>query len=100
LTMHQLTIRDFLQKRLNPQKCKECRIHLLAQTRPSTKWLLPLWLSERKLRETSFTPSNDLIFAIWQIFSEISEMIHRDVFTNWMTRMSWVMKKGGEYYTK
>jgi hypothetical protein len=32
LAMHQLTIRDFLQKTLNPQKPKEHLIHLIAQT--------------------------------------------------------------------
>jgi hypothetical protein len=48
LALHQLTIRDFLQKRLNPQKPKESRIHLMAQTKTGTTWLLPLWLSERK----------------------------------------------------
>jgi hypothetical protein len=37
LTMRQLTIRDFLQKQLNPQKPKERRINLIAQTRRSIK---------------------------------------------------------------
>jgi hypothetical protein len=35
LTMHPLTIRGFLQKRLNPQKPKECRIDLRAQPSPA-----------------------------------------------------------------
>jgi hypothetical protein len=45
--VQQLTIRDFLHKQWNPRQPKECRIHSIAQTRLSTKWRLPLWLSER-----------------------------------------------------
>jgi hypothetical protein len=30
--MHQLAVRDFLQKTLNPQKPEEDRIHFMAQT--------------------------------------------------------------------
>jgi hypothetical protein len=96
LTMDQLTIRDFLEKRLNPQKPKECRIHLITQTRPSTKSILPLRLSERKLRGASPTPSDDLIFAIWHFFPEIPEMGLKNLLTNWIMRLSWAMKKRGE----
>jgi transposase len=55
---------------------------------------------KEKLRGTSFTTSNDLIFAIGQLFSEIPEIELKNVFTNWITRLSWVMRKGGEYDTK
>jgi hypothetical protein len=34
--MHELAIRDFLQKRLNPQKPKEYRIHIMPQTKQQT----------------------------------------------------------------
>jgi hypothetical protein len=68
--------------------------------RLSTKRLFFLWLSERKLRDTSFTPRDDLIFAIWQIFSEILEMRLKNLFRNWIMRLYWVMKQGDEYSTK
>jgi hypothetical protein len=95
LTMHELTIRDFLQKRSNPQKPKECRIYLRVHTRCSAKWFLSLWLS-RTLCGASFTTSNDQIFAIQQAFSEIPEMVLKNVFTNWIMRLSCVIEKGGE----
>jgi hypothetical protein len=55
---------------------------------------------KEKLRGTSFTARDDLIFAIWHIFSEIPEMVLKNVFTNWITRLSWVKTKSGKYYTK
>jgi hypothetical protein len=55
---------------------------------------------KEKLCGTSFTMSDDLIFAIRQIFSEIPEIVLKNVFTNWITKLSWVMKKCVEYYTK
>jgi hypothetical protein len=55
---------------------------------------------KEKLRGTSFTARDDLIFAIRYIFSEIPEMVLKNVFTNWITRLSWVMTKSGKYYTK
>jgi hypothetical protein len=54
----------------------------------------------KKIRGTSLTPSDDRFFAIRQIFSEIPEIGLKNVPTNWITRLSWVMKKGGEYCTK
>jgi hypothetical protein len=48
---------------------------------------------------TSFTPRGDLIFAIRQILSEMPEMELKNVFTNCVTKLSWVTKKGGEYRT-
>jgi hypothetical protein len=53
-----------------------------------------------KLRGTLFTRSDDLIFAMTQLFSEIPEIVLKNVFTDRITRLSWVMKKDGEYYTK
>jgi hypothetical protein len=41
-----------------------------------------------------FTTSNHLIFTTRQIFSEISEIVLKNVFPNWTTRLSWVMKNG------
>jgi hypothetical protein len=55
---------------------------------------------KEKLRGTSVTTSDDLICAIGHIFSEIPEAGLKNVFTNWITRLSWMAKKGGEYYTK
>jgi hypothetical protein len=55
---------------------------------------------KEKLSGTSFTQSDDLVFAIRQIFSEIPEMALKNVFTNWITRLSWVITKGDKYYTK
>jgi hypothetical protein len=55
---------------------------------------------KEKLCGRSFTTSDDLLFARQQIFSEIPEMILKNVFTNWITRLYWVMKKGGEYHIK
>jgi transposase len=55
---------------------------------------------KEKLRGTLFTARDDLIFARQHIFSEIPEMILKNVFTNWITRLSWVMMKSGKYYTK
>jgi hypothetical protein len=57
LRRHQLKIRDFLQKRLNPQKPKECRIHPIAQTQHQmTSFSLFLWnensAGHRSLRAT------------------------------------------------
>jgi hypothetical protein len=60
----------------------------------------PFGYLKGKLRGTLFTMSNDLIFAGWQIFFEITEIILENVFTNWITRLFWVMKKGDKYYTK
>jgi hypothetical protein len=55
---------------------------------------------KEKLRETSFTTSDDLIFVIKQIFSQIPEIVLKNVFRNWITRLSWTMKKRGEYYAE
>jgi histone-lysine N-methyltransferase SETMAR len=49
------------------------------------------------LRRRSFSTSDDLIFAIRPIFSEIPEMGLKDVLTNWIAPLAWVMKKSGEY---
>jgi hypothetical protein len=43
---------------------------------------------KEKLRRTSFIVRDDLIFAIRHIFSEIREMVLKNVFTNWITRLS------------
>jgi hypothetical protein len=48
----------------------------------------------------SLTWSDDFIFPIRQIFDEIPEITLKNVFTNWISSASWVMKKDGEYYTK
>jgi hypothetical protein len=55
---------------------------------------------KEKLRGASFTTSDDLIFAIRQIFSEIQEKLLKNASTNRITRLSWAMKTGGKYYTK
>jgi hypothetical protein len=94
--LRQLTCRDFLQNGLNAQKPKDCHTHAIAQFKPSTKWLLPLSFSEGKLRGTSFTASGDLNFAIRQISSEILQMVLKNVFTNWITTLYWMMKQVGE----
>jgi hypothetical protein len=48
----------------------------------------------------SLTWGDDFIFAIQQIFDEIPEITLKNVFTNWIRRVSWVMKKDGEDYAK
>jgi hypothetical protein len=55
---------------------------------------------KEKFRGTSFTKGDDLIFVVRQIFSDIPEMALKNVFTNWITRLSWRTKKDGEYYSK
>jgi hypothetical protein len=55
---------------------------------------------KEKLCGTSFTTNDDLIFAIRQIFSESPEMEVKNVLPNWITRLSWMKKKGGGYCTK
>jgi hypothetical protein len=55
------------------------------------------YLTEKR-RGRSFTASGDLIFVIKQVFSEISKIGLRNVFTNWITRLSCVMKNGGKSY--
>jgi hypothetical protein len=66
--------------------------------RPSDFFLFR-YLKE-KLRGTSFTTSDDLIFGMRQVFSEIPEMALKNVFINWITTLSRVMKKGSEYDTR
>jgi hypothetical protein len=90
------------QKRLNPHKPTECRIHLLPQTKHQvTSSPLVIWKKNParhpSLRATS--GGRRSFFAIWQMFSEISEMALNNMLTNWITRLSWAMKKGGECYT-
>jgi hypothetical protein len=55
---------------------------------------------KEKLRRTSLTASDDRIFATGQIFCEIPEIVLKNLLANLITRLSWVMKKGGEYYIK
>jgi hypothetical protein len=62
-------------------------------------FFLFVYLKE-KLRRTPFALSRDPIFAIRQIGSEIPEMALKIVFTNWITRLSWVIMKRGESSTK
>jgi hypothetical protein len=52
---------------------------------------------KEKLGATSFTTSDDLIFAVRQIFSDIPQMLLNIVFANRITREASVLKKGGEY---
>jgi hypothetical protein len=52
---------------------------------------------KEKLRKPSFTTCDDLIFAIWQILSEIPDMALKNLIPNWVTRSSWLMKKSGEH---
>jgi hypothetical protein len=96
--MHQLTIRDFLQKSRirNSQRVphrSDC------PDRAPSGFFLYGYLNG-KLRGTLFTASDDLIFATGVMFSEIPEMVRKNVFTNSIMRSSCVMKKHGEYYTK
>jgi hypothetical protein len=86
----------FFKQDWNPAKRKECEIHFLAQTKPTTKWLFSLWFCEEKLCETSSTVSDDLMIAIRQISSEILQMILKNVFTNWIMRWSSAMKNVSE----
>jgi hypothetical protein len=84
LRMHELAIHVFLQKRLNLQKPKECRIHLIAQTRASINWLLPLCLFERKtiiLRDIvhSERRSNlcDTVNFLWNSGTGMEKCVHK-----------------------
>jgi hypothetical protein len=52
---------------------------------------------KEKLCETSSTPNDDRICAISPFFSEILEIVLKNVLTSWITRLSRVMKKDGEY---
>jgi hypothetical protein len=98
--MQQLTIRDSLQKTLNPQKPKECRIQLIARPDLALSDFFLFGYLKEKLCGALLTRSNDLIFSIWSILPEISEMAPKNVLTNKITRKSWAMKKGDECYTK
>jgi hypothetical protein len=99
LRRQQLRIRRFLQERLNAQKPKGCS---------STSWPRPgltpndffFGYLKEKLHGISFTTSDDLPFAIWHIFSEIPEMVLKNVLTNWIARLSCVREKRGESYSK
>jgi hypothetical protein len=55
---------------------------------------------KEKLCGAWFTPRDDRISAIRQIFFEIPEMGVKNVFTNGITILCWVMKKGGENDTQ
>jgi hypothetical protein len=54
---------------------------------------------KEKLRGISFTARDDLIFARGQIFSEILEMVLKNVVPNSIMRAPWVTKKGGQSCT-
>jgi hypothetical protein len=100
LTIQQLIIHDSVQKALNPQKSKEYRIHLIARPDLALGDFFLFGYLKEKLCGASLTMSNDLIFSIWPILSEISEMAPKNVLTNRITRQPWARRKGNEYCTK
>jgi hypothetical protein len=93
LTMHRLTHRNFLQKWLNPQKPRSAESTFQPTPDLAASDFFPFVYLEEKLRGTSFTTSDDLIFAIRQIFCGILEIVLKNVFTNWTRRLSWSWRR-------
>jgi hypothetical protein len=60
----------------------------------------PVGCLKENICGTSFTPGENVIFALRKPFSGIPEKVMKNVFTNWMTRLPWVRKRGGEYDIK
>jgi hypothetical protein len=85
--MHHLPIRDHLQKRLNLQQTKDYP-HPFHDPDPTPSGFFLFDFLKENFRRTFFTMSDDLIFVIRQIFSEIPEMALEHVLTNWITRLS------------
>jgi hypothetical protein len=99
-TIHTVAIRDFLQKRLNPQSPKSAASTLepIRDVVPSDFFLIGDL--KEKLCGTSFITSDDPIIAIRQTFSEIPDMFLKIVFPNWIRKLVQGMKKGGKCYTE
>jgi hypothetical protein len=71
---------------LNPQKPKECGIRPYGPDLAPSDFFLCRYQKE-KLGEASFTASDDLILEIRQIFSDIPEIVLKNVFPNCITRL-------------
>jgi hypothetical protein len=54
---------------------------------------------KEKLHGISLTTGGGLSLEAEPIFSEIPEMVLKNVFINWTTKLTWITKNGGKYCT-
>jgi hypothetical protein len=60
----------------------------------------PFRYLKEKHRDTSSSMSDDRIFALQSDVSEIPEIVLKNVFTNWITRLTWTIEKRSEDCTR
>jgi hypothetical protein len=96
LTRHALADNSQVSsEKIETEKPKECRIHLMAQKeRQVTCSSLVIW--KKTLRDIAHDERRSNL-CYTEMFSEIPEIALRNMFTNWIMRLFWVMKKNGEY---
>jgi hypothetical protein len=98
--VRQLTIPRFLHKRLNPQNPKSSASSLGPRRELARSDFFLFGYLKEKFCRASFSTSGAFAFPTWRMVSEIPEMGVTNVFTNWITRLFWMMKKDGKYAAK